>query len=183
MPVLVLMQVLPPQAPLPIQAPAQGTARTTHTGTKRYSLDRGRGGRALWRVLGLIILVLGMVMGTLTVRNRMIGVGMGARPTSASNMGLETQDKLQEVLNMCRKDMVALWHDQDVRDVLRRRKISLRSRVREFPFFLLGGNVFIMPSLLLSSFLDDLERLSSLKYMPTDCTSSFSLSFSPLQRS
>ena len=85
---------------------------------------------------------------------------------------------------MCRKDMVALWHDQDVRDVLRRRKISLRrGRVREFPFFLLGGNVSIMPPLLRSSFLDDLERLSSLKYMPTDCTSSFFLSFSPLQRS
>ena len=110
------------------------------------------------------------------MRNRMIGVGMGARPTSAGNTGLETQ-----VLNMCRKDMIALWHDEGVRDVLRRRKISLRrGRVREFPFFLLGGNVFLMPSLLLSSFLDNLECLASLKYMPTDCTSSFFLSFSSL---
>jgi len=43
------------------------------------------------------------------------------------------------------------------------------------------GNVFLMPSLFLSSFLDDLERLTSFKYIPTDGTSPSS--FSSLQRS
>ena len=66
-------------------------------------------------MLGLILLVLGMAMGAMTAPNRMIEVGMGARPMSAGNMGLETQDKLQEVLNMCRKDMIALWHDRMLR--------------------------------------------------------------------
>lgn len=75
--------------------------------------------------------------------------GNGAmRPMSAGNTGLETQDEPQEVLNMCRRDMMALWNDEGVRDVLRRRKIRLEE-----------GSGF---------FLDDLERLTSLKYMPTD---------------
>ena len=52
--------------------------------------------------------------------------GNGAtRPMSAGNTGLETQDEPQEVLNMCRRDMIALWNDEGVRDVLRRRKIRL----------------------------------------------------------
>ena len=52
--------------------------------------------------------------------------GNGAtRPMSAGNTGLETQDELQEVLNMCRRDMIVLWNDEGVRDVLRRRKIRL----------------------------------------------------------
>ncbi|KIK02627.1 hypothetical protein K443DRAFT_677470 [Laccaria amethystina LaAM-08-1] len=76
------------------------------------------------------------------------GSGNGARPTSAGNTGLETQDEPQEVLNICSRDMIALWHDEGVRDVLRRRKI----RLEEGPGF----------------FLDDLERLTSLNYMPTD---------------
>ena len=50
---------------------------------------------------------------------------MGARPTSAGNTGLETQDEPQEVLNMYRKDMIALWHDEGVRDMLKWRKIRL----------------------------------------------------------
>ncbi|EDR02573.1 guanine nucleotide-binding protein alpha-4 subunit [Laccaria bicolor S238N-H82] len=66
----------------------------------------------------------------------------------AGNTGLETQDEPQEVLNMCRSDIIALWHDEGVREVLRRRKIRLEE-----------GSGF---------FLDDLERLTSLKYMPTD---------------
>jgi hypothetical protein len=53
------------------------------------------------------------------------GSGNGARPTSAGNTGLETQDEPQEVLNICSRDMIALWHDEGVRDVLRRRKIRL----------------------------------------------------------
>ncbi|KIK04848.1 hypothetical protein K443DRAFT_400733 [Laccaria amethystina LaAM-08-1] len=82
-------------------------------------------------------------------KNNGSGNGNGAaRPMSAGNTGLETQDEPQEVLNMCRRDMIALWHDEGVRDVLRRRKI----RIEE-------GSGF---------FLDDLERLTSLKYMPTD---------------
>ncbi|EDQ99979.1 guanine nucleotide-binding protein alpha-4 subunit [Laccaria bicolor S238N-H82] len=74
--------------------------------------------------------------------------GNGTRPMSAGTTGLETQDEPQEVLNMCRRDMIALWNDEGVREVLRRRKI----RIEEESGF----------------FLDDLERLTSLKYMPTD---------------
>lgn len=51
------------------------------------------------------------------------------RPTSAGTTGLETKDEPQEVLNSCRKDIVALWGDPTVREILRRRKI----RLEEFP--------------------------------------------------
>lgn len=47
------------------------------------------------------------------------------RPISAGNTGLETPDELQEVLSSCRKDMVQLWNDQGIREILRRKKIRL----------------------------------------------------------
>ena len=72
------------------------------------------------------------------------GSGSGARPTSAGNTGLETQDGPQEVLNMYRREMIALWHDEGVMDVLKRRKIRLkkRSRVCDFPFFPIGRKTY-----------------------------------------
>jgi hypothetical protein len=47
------------------------------------------------------------------------------RPMSAGNTGLETPDELQEVLSSCRKDMIELWNDQGIREILRRKKIRL----------------------------------------------------------
>jgi hypothetical protein len=47
------------------------------------------------------------------------------RPMSAGNRGLETPDELQEVLASCRKDMIQLWNDQGIREILRRKKIRL----------------------------------------------------------
>lgn len=47
------------------------------------------------------------------------------RPISAGNIGLETPDEPQEVLNACRNDMIQLWNDQGIRDILRRKKIRL----------------------------------------------------------
>ncbi|KAF5389677.1 hypothetical protein D9757_006044 [Collybiopsis confluens] len=70
------------------------------------------------------------------------------RPTSAGNLGLETSDESQEVLNACRDDIVRLWSDRGVKELLHRRKI----RLEESPGF----------------FLNDLERVTSLKYIPTD---------------
>uniref|UniRef100_A0A0W0EZX8 Guanine nucleotide-binding protein alpha-4 subunit n=1 Tax=Moniliophthora roreri TaxID=221103 RepID=A0A0W0EZX8_MONRR len=71
-----------------------------------------------------------------------------SRPTSAGNAGLETPDEPQEVLHQCRRDIIALWNDEGVRAILAHRKI----RLEEFPGF----------------FLNDLERVTSLKYLPTD---------------
>ena len=47
------------------------------------------------------------------------------RPMTAGNTGLETPDELQEVLSSCRKDMIQLWNDQGIREILRRKKIRL----------------------------------------------------------
>ena len=47
------------------------------------------------------------------------------RPMSAGNTGLETPDELQEVLASCRNDMMQLWNDRGIREILRRKKIRL----------------------------------------------------------
>ncbi|KAI0777192.1 guanine nucleotide binding protein, alpha subunit [Trametes elegans] len=70
------------------------------------------------------------------------------RPQSAGTTGQETIDESQTVLNHCRADMVTLWHDPVVRQVLRRRKI----RLEESPGF----------------YLNDLDRVTSLSYFPSD---------------
>ncbi|KAK0452104.1 guanine nucleotide-binding protein alpha-4 subunit [Desarmillaria tabescens] len=72
----------------------------------------------------------------------------GSRPVSAGDIGLESPDEPQEVLHSCRRDMIQLWSDKGVRRILKKKRI----RLEEFPGF----------------FLNDLERITSLKYMPTD---------------
>ena len=47
------------------------------------------------------------------------------RPVSAGTTGQETQDESQLALNQCREDMMTLWNDRFVRDVLRNRKMRL----------------------------------------------------------
>ncbi|KAF4616850.1 hypothetical protein D9613_008685 [Agrocybe pediades] len=78
----------------------------------------------------------------------MTQISSSQRPMSAGNTGLETPDEPQDVLHSCRNDMIQLWKDEGIRDILRRRKIRLEE-----------GSGF---------FLDDLERVTSLKYMPSD---------------
>lgn len=70
------------------------------------------------------------------------------RPYSAGNTGLESADEPQEVLHICQKDLILLWNDDVVREILKRKKV----RLEEFPGF----------------FLNDLKRVTSLKYMPSD---------------
>lgn len=47
------------------------------------------------------------------------------RATSLGDVGVETPDEAQEVLHACRDDMIQLWHDEGVRDILKRKKIRL----------------------------------------------------------
>ena len=61
---------------------------------------------------------------------------MNGRPMSAGSTNLESTDEPQDVLHACRHDMVNLWGNQLVRDILRRRKI----RLEEFP----GLYVFVL---------------------------------------
>jgi guanine nucleotide-binding protein subunit alpha len=64
-------------------------------------------------------------------------------------------DEPQETLNTLCGDMIQLWQDAGVRDVLKRRKIRLEE-----------GSGF---------FLNDLQRVTSLRYMPSDGPYFFSL--------
>ncbi|KII91302.1 hypothetical protein PLICRDRAFT_173177 [Plicaturopsis crispa FD-325 SS-3] len=70
------------------------------------------------------------------------------RPSTVGSTGMESKDEPQEVLHQLRHDIETLWNDRYVREVLRRRKI----RLEEFPGF----------------FLNDLKRVTSLKYLPSD---------------
>ncbi|TBU61057.1 G-alpha-domain-containing protein [Dichomitus squalens] len=70
------------------------------------------------------------------------------RPQSAGTTGQETVDESQAVLHHCRTDIVTLWNDPVVRQILRRRKI----RLEESPGF----------------YLNDLDRVTSLQYFPSD---------------
>lgn len=47
------------------------------------------------------------------------------RPQSAGTTGQETQDESQQVLCQLKDDMVALWKDKMVKEILRKRKIRL----------------------------------------------------------
>ncbi|KAJ7484350.1 guanine nucleotide binding protein, alpha subunit [Mycena latifolia] len=73
--------------------------------------------------------------------NRWKGLGRGKSPEPRA-------DEPQEALHACAPAMIALWGDPAVREVLRRRKI----RLEEGPGF----------------FLNDLERVTGLNYLPTD---------------
>lgn len=61
---------------------------------------------------------------------------------------MQTRDEAQEVIHSCSYDIMALWNDRLVREVLRRRKI----RLEESPGF----------------FLNDLDRVTALNYTPND---------------
>lgn len=47
------------------------------------------------------------------------------RPVSLGDNGMHTPDEAQEVLHSCSYDIMALWNDKFVREILRRRKIRL----------------------------------------------------------
>ncbi|KIY63155.1 G-alpha-domain-containing protein [Cylindrobasidium torrendii FP15055 ss-10] len=70
------------------------------------------------------------------------------RRASAGDTGLESADEVQETLHACAEDMIDLWHDKNVQRVLKRKKI----RLEELPGF----------------FLNDLERVTALRYSPSD---------------
>ncbi|KAF9231558.1 guanine nucleotide binding protein, alpha subunit [Melanogaster broomeanus] len=62
--------------------------------------------------------------------------------------GMPGRDEAQEVLHACSDDIISLWNDKFVREVLRRRKI----RLEELPGFFLNG----------------LGRVTALDYIPSD---------------
>lgn len=73
-----------------------------------------------------------------------------ARVTSTSDRPPTptSDDEPQQLLHQLKEDMVQLWHDQNVKDVLKRKKIRLEE---------VGG-----------FFLNDLDRITALNYFPSD---------------
>lgn len=56
------------------------------------------------------------------------GVRGHGRPLSVGTAGIETQDEPTAVLHECRYDLMSLWQDPAVREILRRRKIRLEEQ-------------------------------------------------------
>jgi len=86
------------------------------------------------------------------------------RPNSAGNTGLETADEPQEVLYSCQRDLISLWNDRAVREILKRKKV----RLEEFPGLYVNLRISRQKSHVFLSYLNDLERVTSLEYMPSD---------------
>ncbi|KZT00652.1 G-alpha-domain-containing protein [Laetiporus sulphureus 93-53] len=72
----------------------------------------------------------------------------GVGPPMVGQASQETASEVQAALFQCHEDLIALWHDPTVRTILRLRKI----RLEEGPGF----------------FLDELDRITSMKYTPSD---------------
>jgi hypothetical protein len=51
--------------------------------------------------------------------------GSGHRPASLGDTGMETRDEITVGLHACRREMIALWQNPQVREILRRRKVRL----------------------------------------------------------
>lgn len=74
--------------------------------------------------------------------------GESSASGGAGTRSLDGSDDIQEILNALCGDMIQLWEDPNVRGVLKRHKIRLEE-----------GSGF---------FLNDLKRVTSLKYVPSD---------------
>lgn len=102
------------------------------------------------------------------LRVKLLGGPAGTRPQSEGDGA--NWDEPTEVIYHCREEMMALWEDPTVREVLRRRRV----RVEEGPglsvyfFFLFSPASAFRGLTLFISFLDDLERVTSAGYIPSD---------------
>ncbi|KAG5352786.1 hypothetical protein C0989_000448 [Termitomyces sp. Mn162] len=77
-------------------------------------------------------------------------------------------DDATEVIAECKQDMGALWVDPTVKAVLKRRRIRLEDSAGLYVFPLLWARNILDVSRKFSSFLDDLDRIATKHYEPTD---------------
>ncbi|KIK37667.1 hypothetical protein CY34DRAFT_775261 [Suillus luteus UH-Slu-Lm8-n1] len=106
-----------------------------------YHSHRSRSSERSWRAQEVFVRPGATWKGALAKSTR-------SRPVSLGTTGMQTRDEAQEVIHSCSYDIMALWTDRLVREVLRRRKI----RLEESPGF----------------FLNDLDRVTALNYTPND---------------
>lgn len=93
---------------------AGGASFSGYPSRRRSSVERP------WRTQEVFVRPGATWKGTLAKSSRREG-----RPTSLGNTGMATRDEAQEVLHNCSDDIIALWSNRFVREVLRRRKIRL----------------------------------------------------------
>ena len=85
-----------------------------------YHSHRGPSAERPWRSQEVFVRPGATWKGALAKSSRRDG-----RPTSLGNTGMASRDEAQEVLHASCRDIIALWHNKTVREILRRRKIRL----------------------------------------------------------
>ncbi|KAF8430873.1 guanine nucleotide binding protein, alpha subunit [Boletus edulis BED1] len=125
--------------------PSQDDAASFHGGSSfsAYQSRRSTSAERLWRTQEVFVRPGATWKGALAKSTRRDG-----RPISLGDTGMTTRDEAQEVLHSCSDDIMSLWDNKFVREVLRRRKI----RLEELPGF----------------FLNDVDRVTALNYIPSD---------------
>lgn len=105
----------------------------------------------------------------LSLRKSSPPVDIGRR---RSSMAQSNSNDPTFVLAASKDDILVLWEDADVQEVLRRHKIRLEALPGlSVPFFL-PSSLYFPPRAVLTypySFLNDISRIASLDYQPTDC--------------
>lgn len=95
--------------------------------------------------------------------------GSGGEGPQSAQKHREILDEATEVVASCRGDMKALWMDEQVRSVLMKRKMRMEdSAGLSVPLFCYTQIVLLNHALPLPSFLNDLDRIASRVYEPSD---------------
>ncbi|KAG6370874.1 guanine nucleotide binding protein, alpha subunit [Boletus reticuloceps] len=81
--------------------------------------------------------------------------------------GVSSQDAT-EVISSCKNDIIALWTDRVVREMLQRYRVRLEDSASLFVSTFFPRNVSSLNSYVISSFLDNAERLATRDYEPSD---------------
>ncbi|KAG6379560.1 guanine nucleotide binding protein, alpha subunit [Boletus reticuloceps] len=102
--------------------PSQDDAASFHGGSSfsAYQSRRSTSAERLWRTQEVFVRPGATWKGALAKSTRRDG-----RPISLGDTGMTTRDEAQEVLHSCSDDIISLWDNKFVREVLRRRKIRL----------------------------------------------------------
>lgn len=95
-------------------------ASFTGNGFSGYTSRRSPSSERPWRSQEVFVRPGATWKGALAKTSRRDG-----RPISLGDTGMTTRDEAQEVLHGCSDDIIALWGNRFVREVLQRRKIRL----------------------------------------------------------
>jgi hypothetical protein len=91
--------------------------------------------------------------------------GRGVTRRKSSQFVVDEMDNITEVIARCKEDMKTLWEDEMVQEMLSRHKLYLADSAGLCVLVHLSGSTVLLP---VRSFLDDLDRIATRDYEPSD---------------